>query len=231
MPVPELKPLAQAADVLTALGFRGDDVSVLPVSMQVRMPTTLSRVSRRFRKEAQRIFTPGTYTHTLNIRNGFTRLMEIPNAVESVQIHGFDPVMALNQPPPPEFPPMPQWTVEEQWLHWTDWDFWQLSGKNVDVTYSWGTPVPTDVVASVADITARNLTVDPMGALRQSKLLMSRHFRQEVADWVMSGDCGFTKADIAEAQSYRYPLPPAIIATIKQFDMSPSSAFLADTSW
>jgi len=228
----ELPPLAQAPDVLTALGFQGEDVSVLPVTMQVRMPTTLVKVSRRFRKEAQRIFTPGTYTHRLNIQNGFTRLMEAPNKVVSVTVYrpqmigpGFD----LIQIPQTAF--KPTYTVDGQWIHWSDWDFWGLNGKEVDVTYSWGTPVPSDVVAAVADITARNLTVDPMGASRQSKLLMSRHFRREVADWVMSGDTGFTKDDIDQAQSYRYPAPPIIIANLTQFDHQPSSAFLSDSSW
>jgi hypothetical protein len=259
-----LKPLAQNADVLTALGFEGSDITVLPVTMQVRMPTVLSRVSRRFRMEAQRFFTPGTYTQMLNIHAGYTRLMEPPSRIDKVKLFGramvdwtawqeggpewvtwaeggpgaedfgtdgMLVVLGLNEPPPPKTRPTPRWSVDGIWMQWTDWDFWQLNGKRLEVTYTWDTPVPPDVVSTVADIVARNLVVDPMGALRQSKLLMSRHFRQEVADWVSDGSVGFSKDDICEARSYRYPMPPAIIANITQIDASPSTAFLADTSW
>ncbi len=262
MTAPVMAPLAQQADVLQALGFDpASDISVLPPTMQNRMQPTLAKVSRRFRKEAQRFFTPGTYTQILSIHAGTTRLMEIPNAIERVRIlgraqvdwtawqeggpewvvwaegvenfgtTGMLTVLGYNEPPPPKYRPVPHWSVDGIWMSWTDWDFWQLNGKKVEITYSWDTPVPEDVVFAVADIVARNLVVDPMGAVRQSKLLMSRHFRQEVADWVMSGGTGFTKDDIDQARSYRYPCPPAIIANMTMVDASPSSAFLSDTSW
>lgn len=253
MPVPELAPLAQTADVLRALGFdpTSSDITDLPVTMQVRMSTTLAKVSRRFRKEAQRIFTPGQYTHRLMIQSGTTRLMEVPNAISGVRVFGRAQIdwFAWQEGGPewvlwaegssqeltvlgdPQQPSGPSWSVDGQWMRWTNWDFWQLNGREVEVDYSWDQPVPSDVVAAVADITARNLVVDPMGAIRQSKLLMSRHFRQEVADWVMSGGTGFTKDDIEQAQSYRYPLPPAIIARVSMLDSSPSAAFLSDSSW
>jgi hypothetical protein len=256
--VPELTPLAAVPDVLAALGFSptDDDIDSLPPTMQNRMAPTLSKVSRRFRKEAQRIFTPGQYTHRLLIQGGATRLMEAPSQVASVKVFGraqidwrawqeggpewvvwaeggetfgTDGMLSVIGDPPAGA--APTWSVDGQWIHWRDWDFWQLSGKEVEVTYSWDQPVPSDVVAAVADIVARNLVVDPMGAVRQSKLLMSRHFRQEVADWVMSGGTGFTKDDIEQAQSYRYPVPPTIIASISMMDNSPSQAFLSDSSW
>lgn len=237
MTVPELEPLAAQPDVLVALGFpRDSNISVLPGTMQVRMPTTLAKVSRRFRKEAQRIFTPGTYTHRLLIHCGATKLMEVPNAVTGVRMLGqpdiewdSDGSQWLSQSD--DVVPGPLWTVDGQWIEWTDWDFWGLSGREVEVTYSWDTPVPSDVVAAVADIAARNLVINPMGAERQSKLLMSRHYRQEMADWVMSGGTGFTKDDIEQAQSYRSVLPPVIIANTRLFDRSPSSSFLSDSSW
>lgn len=243
MAVPELAPLATSADVLVALGFPATeapdepDLSVLPPMMQNRMPMTLRKVSRRFRKEAQRIFTPGTYTHRLMIHCGATKLMEEPNAVIGVRVFGrieTDWVtwdsdgsqwLSLND----DVVPGPIWTVDGQSLQWNDWDFWGLNGREVEVTYSWDTPVPSDVVAAVADITARNLTINPMGAERQSKLLQSRHFRQEMADWVMSGGTGFTKDDIEQAQSYAPNLPPVIIANSARFDRSPT--FLSDSSW
>lgn len=256
-----LPPLAQAADVATALGVSG--VGVLPSTMQIRMEPTLAKVSRRWRKEAQRQFTPGTYTHRLQIHGGAVRLAEQPNKVISVRVRGLkqlDRYDAFNEggedwaiweaggdpggfiqtpggidnvasPPPVENHPAPRWHVEGCWLRWSDWDFWRLNGLTAEVTYSWATPVPDDVVAAVADITGRVLSVDPMSALRQSTLLMSRHFRQQVAPWVANGDTGFTDDDIAQARSYRYPAPPIIIAALSSVDISPAEAFLSDSSW
>lgn len=259
-----LPPLARPSDVLASLGFEGDDTSVLPTTMQVRMDGTLARVSRRFRKEAERFFTPGSYTQTFKIQAGAVRLMEPPSSIEKVCVLGHalidwrawqeggaqwvvwaegEPgdedfgttgmltVLGDDETPPPQARPTPHWTVNGIWMRWSDWDFWQMNGKRAEITYSWATPVPPDVVTAVADITARNLTVNPMGAERHSKLLMSRHFRQQVADWVMSGGVGFTKDDLDEARSYRYPIPPSIIASIDMVDSSPSQAFLSDTSW
>jgi hypothetical protein len=264
----QLAPLCQPSDVVTSLGLElnesdPNDVSCLPTSMRVRLPQVSQRVSRRFRFEAQRIFTPGTYTHQLDIHAGYTRLMEPPSKIERVAVlgrrfidwrnwqeggnewvvwaeggpvedfgtNGMLTVLGLDEPPPRKFHSLPSYTVEGLWMHWNDWDFWQMNGKRVDVTYSWASPVPPAVVASVADIVARCLTVDPLAAVRQSKELSSRHFRQEVAPWVNSGNVGFTPDDIAEARSYRYPLPPHIIARSTQIDASPSQAFLSDTSW
>lgn len=247
MAEPVLAPLAGHGDVRVALGVSQgqsyDDVTMLPSTMQVRMDTTLAKVSRRFRKEAQRIFTPGVYTHRLRIEGGAIRLAEVPSSVNAIGIEGLtilpdgavetpDDTTNLDWPIPQEVDsPAPTWQVVRNWILFQDWDFWRLSGRLADVNYSWDTPVPTDVVAAVADITARNLVVDPMGAERQSKLLMSRHFRQEMADWVMSGDTGFTQDDIDQARSYRYPAPPRIITHYSSQDITPSQAFLSDSSW
>lgn len=230
--------------------------------MQIRMAPTLAKVSRRWRKEAQRQFTPGTYTHALRIQGGAVRLAEVPNKVIGVRVSGLrqldydawnegggdwaiweeggDPggfietpggINNLASPPPIENHPAPRWHVEGTWLRWDDWDFWRLNGRDCQVTYSWDTPVPEDVVAAVADIVGRNLSIDPLSAVRQSKLLMSRHFRQEMADWVATGDTGFTDDDIAQARSYRYPAPPIIIAALASVDLGPAEAFLSDSSW
>lgn len=266
MTAPQSLPsLAQGSDVATALGV--DGVTVLPETMQIRMDATLAKVSRRFRKEAQRFFSPGVYTTDLKIHAGCIRLQEQPNRIVRLRIEGLhrldydawqeggedwalweeggDPggfcdlgayetpggVDNLHYPPPPENHPAPRFRVDGIWLHFSDWDFWRLNGKLCRITYSWDTPVPEDVVMAVADITARNLTIDPLSAVRQSKLLMTRHFRQEMADWVISGGTGFTKDDIEQAQSYRYLTPPVIIANMSQLDMTPSVAFLSDSSW
>ena len=251
MAVPELPPLASQDDVLTALGL--GDASMLPTTMSIRMAPTLSKASRRFRKEAQRIFTPGTYTHEFIIHAGSVRLMEVPNVVARVCVSGIEELdywawqegsedWTLWQEGADSYPqaeissqatainPL-NWFVDGQYLRWRNADFWNLNGRTAQISYGWDTPVSSDVTALVADITARNLVIDPLGATRQSKLLMSRHFRQEMADWVMSGGCGFTADDIAQAQAYRWPAPPVIIANHKQFDISPSSAFVSDSSW
>ncbi len=252
MPVAVLPPLAVADDVAESLGV--SDVTKLPSTMQIRMDTTLAKVSRRFRKEAQRIFTPGVYTHRLMIHGGTTRLMEAPNKIVKVKIDGLCQLdydssqvggeqwsaWAEGDDADLDYPPYPQsimpssghlWWTEGPWMRWKDWDYWRLEGREVDITYGWDTPVPPEVVTSVADIVGRNLSIDPLSPLRQSKLLMSRHHRQELADWVISGGTGFSKLDIEEAQSYRYPVPPVIIARMTMLEMSPSSAFLADSSW
>lgn len=220
-----LPPLASSDDVVKSLGV--NDISGLPSTMVIRMPGTLAKVSRRFRKEAQRIFTPGTYTHDIRIHAGAVRLMEKPDQIRGLRVAGLsefdwvtgDPILG------------PAWTVEGSWLVWSDWRFWRLNGRIATVTYSWDTPVPLEVVTAVGDITGRNLAVDPLSPLPQSKMLMSRYHRQDVAGWVSDGATGFTKDDIAQAQSYRYPAPTVIVANLTSGGVSPSQAFLSDSSW
>jgi hypothetical protein len=264
MPETQYPPLVRAADVMKALGIEGDDINRLPVSMRVRMEPTINRVSRRFRIEAQRIFTPGSYTQERDIHAGYSRLMEPPTRIERVRVLGRQmidwtawqeggpewvvwaeggpvedfgttgqlTVLGFNEPPPRKWRPMPRYEVNGIWLHWSDWDFWQLNGKKVEITYSWAQPQDMESMKdSVSNIVAKNLVVDPLSAVRQSKMLSSRHFRQEVNAWVNSGSYDFDANDIKEAQSYRYPIPPHIIAHMTMIDASPSQAFMSDTSW
>jgi hypothetical protein len=231
-----LPPLATDEDVAAALGVA--EASELPQSMQIRMDATLAKVSRRFRMEAERIFTPGVYAHTLRINAGAVRLMEVPSGVHGVRIEGLpqldwgtvdvaevsgggtgDPVV-----PPPEL------LVEKQWLRWEDWYYWRLSGRMADVCYSWDLDVPADVVACVADIAARVLSVDPLSSVVQSKSLVAGDFRQDVADWVLSANVGFSSADIELARSYRYPVPPSITARLTSMNEVPAQWF-SDSSW
>lgn len=253
----ELVPLAEDVDVAQSLGV--SQVSKLPTTMQVRMDRTLRRVSRRFRFEAQRVFTPGTYTHTVRIQGGATRLPEKPYAIIRIAVQGVE--QAPWSPVTPDaFPGLwvadmdwenqgfhempggmdiaageqpigPRFTVAGNWLYWNDWTQWGLSGRLCQVTYVVKDDVPEDVIDTVSAIVGRNLTVDPMGAPAQSKAIMTRHYRQELAEWVSAGNVSFTEEDIAAARAYRYPAPPMIVANMSSADNSPSSFFMSDSSW
>lgn len=236
-----LPPLATEDDVANALGVASS--SDLPQAMQIRMEQTLAKVSRRFRREAQRIFTPGTYAHTLRIHAGAVRLMEVPSEIFGVQIEGLpqldwgtvnvDEAVSGSGSGDPDFP-LPDttaaWVVEKHWLRWEDWHYWRLNGRRVEVCYAWDDAVPSDVVACVADIAGRILTVDPLSALAQSKSLSAGDFEQDVADWVSSGNRGFTEDDIELARSYRYSVPPAIVQRLTSVNVVPAE-FLSDSSW
>ena len=67
------------------------------------------------------------------------------------------------------------------------------------------------MVASVADIVARNLMLDPNSVVGQSKALETMDYRQDVADWASSGIVGMNNDDVGLARSYRYPAPPTVV--------------------
>lgn len=251
----ELAPLAADTDVAETLGV--SEVSMLPAHMTVRMDKMLRRVSRRFRFEAQRIFTPGTYTMTDRIHAGAIRLPELIDSVIGIKIQGVEqatwaldsfPALGivesdmedseftdmpggLGQTANDLVPQGPKFSVVGNWIYWDDWDFWALNGRQVRVSFVSKTAVPQDVIDSVAAIAARNLTVNPMSAVPQSKSLSTRHYRQQVSDWASDGNVGFTDSDIAQARSYRYPAPPLIVANYSVVDTSPSPFFMSDSSW
>ena len=202
--------LATAADVAAALGL--GSVDDLTEGQQARVEPLLAKVSRRFRLEAQRLFTPGTYTHILKIIGGAVRLEEVPAEVVEVKVLGVNGSSTVTT----------AYTVQQNWLlfteyrttHWDSFDDWQsrgLVGASAEVTYAWERPVPDDVVAAVADIVARNLMIDPKSAVAQSRLLMTQDYRQDIADWAASGIVGMNAEDVALARSYRYPVPPQIL--------------------
>jgi len=185
--------LATAADVAAALGL-GADTDALTEEQQARANLLLAKVSRRFRLEAQRRFTPGTYTHHLRIFAGAVRLEEIPDEVIDVKVPGVDDV---------------SYSLVANWITFDN--YWEYAGRTAEVTYTWSTPVPADVVAAVADIVARNVMLDPTSVVGQSTSLSTLDYRQDVARWASSGIVGMNDDDVALARSYRYPAPSTIV--------------------
>ena len=183
--------LATAADVAAALGL--DELSEV---QEARANLLLAKVSRRFRLEAQRQFTPGTYTQELRIFGGAVRLEEDPDEVLNVSVPGVDSV---------------SYSVVQNWLSFDDYQSLNLVGKSASVTYSWSKPVPSDVVAAVADIVARNLMLDPKSVVGQSTSVSTKDYRQDIAPWASEGIVGMNDEDIKVARSYRYPAPPSIV--------------------
>src|SRR5438270_2462642 len=106
----ELDPLCEDTDVAEALGVSSP--SRLPATMQTRMPRMLRRVSRRFRFEAQRIFTPGTYTHTVRIQGGASRLPEKPYAIIRLAVQGVEQA-PWSSVSPESFPGL--WVADSDW--------------------------------------------------------------------------------------------------------------------
>ncbi len=202
--------LATVADVAAALGL--GSVDALTDGQKARAELLLAKVSRRFRLEAQRRFTPGTYTHYIKILDGAVRLEEEPDEVVEVKVLGANGDTSITT----------AYEVHRNWLHFTEYHVTQWSsfddrqsrglvGATAQITYSWERPVPADVVDAVADITARNLMLDPTSVVGQSKTLATMDYRQDVADWAAAGIVGMNDDDIELARSYRYPAPPSIV--------------------
>ena len=186
--------LATAADVAAALGLA--DESDLSDEQAVRVDPLLAKVSRRFRLEAQRSFTPGTYTHYLRIHGGAVRLEEVPSQVTSVTVLGVTDL---------------SYELLNNWLVFDDWQSLRINGQTAEIVYQWEADVPADVVAAVADIVARNLMLDPKSVVAQSTSLQTKDYSQSMADWVSEGVVGMNGDDVTLARSYRYPAPPSVV--------------------
>ena len=186
--------LATAADVAAALGLA--DADALSDEQAVRVNPLLAKVSRRFRLEAQRSFTPGTYTHFLRIHAGAVRLEEIPSQVTSVTVSGVTDI---------------DYSLLNNWMLFDDWRSLRINGQTAEIVYQWETPVPADVIAAVADIVARNLMLDPKSVVAQSTSLQTKDYSQSMADWVSEGVVGMNGDDVTLARSYRYPAPPSVV--------------------
>lgn len=189
-------PLATVDDVSSALGLIGDNT--LTQAQQARAIPLLALVSRRFRLEAGRVFTPGTYTHTFKIHRGAIRLMETPTEVTSVTVSGVTT--------------QPGYTVERDWVLFDDWESQSLNGRDVTVVYSWTAEVPTAVVAAVASIVARTLTVDPNSIVAQASQLTTPDYSMSVAPWARDASVSaMSEDDIDLARSFRKPRAAPIV--------------------
>lgn len=101
-------------------------------------------------------------------------------------------------------------TVDGQWVVCEYRNRPVPSGVVVTVTYTHSAEVSDDVVAEVAGIVARHLTVDPTSAEAQSVRLATDSFSQQFADWV--SDTGLlTESECEMARSYRYPGSTVVI--------------------
>lgn len=190
-----MAPLAGADDVALALGL--EDADTLSAAQTLRLGGLLARVSREFRREAGRGFAPGTSTVKLLTVAGRVRLPEPVDSEDDVAtvvltVDGTEPDWVLDG--------------QELVLEISGRDLW--SGVSVTVTYTHSGEIPDDVVAAVAAIVARHLTLDPnLGAVTE---MAAGPFRQRFADWT-NGTALLTADDCAAARAYRYPGTAIII--------------------
>lgn len=183
--------LATDDDVAQALGLA--DASALSSAQSNRVAGLLARVSREFRREAERVFTPGTSTVRLLTVGDRVRLPETITTVTSVIDDDGDTV---------------DYTVDGQELVLETSGYPLWSGVPITVTYTHSEAVPADVVAAVAAIVARHLTVDPsVGPVTE---MYVGPFRQRYADWT-NRTALLTEDDCAAARAYRYPGTAVIV--------------------
>jgi hypothetical protein len=193
-------PLASADDVAQALGL--DDAAALSEAQGNRVDGLLARVSREFRREAERVFTPGTSTVRLLTVAGRVHLAETVTDVDDIEevtfrdCRGDEVTLGFE--------------LDGQDLI-VDYNGSVLpSGVPVTVTYTSTADVPDEVKASVAAIVARHLTVDPNSAEAKSTELAAGPFRTRYAEWT-SNHALLTEGECEEARSYRYPASSIII--------------------
>lgn len=195
-----MDPLAAADDVAQALGLA--DAEALSASQSARVDGLLLRVSREFRREAERVFTPGTSTVRLLTVAGRVHLAETVTDVDDIETvtywdcRGVETELGFK--------------LDGQDLI-VDYNGSVLpSGVPVTVTYTSTAGVPDEVKAAVAAIVARHLTVDPNSAEAKATELAAGPFRTRYADWT-SNHALLTEEECEEARSYRYPASSIII--------------------
>jgi len=182
--------LATSDDVATALGLA--DSTELTASQAARVDTLLARVSAAFVAEAGRPFTPGTDTVRLLCVAGRVRLPEPVSVVGDVSSVTFE------------------YSGDTTDVDYTLYGTRELvceyrnvaitTGTYVTVTYTHSGAVPAAVVADVAAIVARLLTVEPS----EGKVLSESAgpFSVRYADWSAASTL-LTRDELATARSYR----------------------------
>lgn len=197
-----MDPLATANDVAQALGLASS--SELSAAQSARVAGLLARVSREFRREAERDFTPGITTVRLLTVAGRVHLVETVESVDDVTSATmqdcYGDTVALD------------YALNGQQLVLEDDGYPLPSGVAVTVTYTHTAAVPDEVVATVAGIVARHLTVDPNSAAAQATDMAAGPFRTRYAEWT-SATSLLTEQECAQARSYRYPGTSIIIQT------------------
>lgn len=180
-----MAPLASLDDVAHALGL--ENQAALGADQVFRCGPLLTKISREFRREAGCQFSPGrTKVRLLTVAGR----VSLPDGLgEDGEVHSVTGIDGLS------------WTVDDDELVLAA-RCGVGTGRRVTVDYTHNEPVPEEVVATVAAIVVRYLSVDPTSAVAQSTFLGSEHFQQRFADWV-SSSVKLTGDDCDFARSYR----------------------------
>ncbi len=190
-----MAPLATADDVAKELGL--DNAAALSAAQANRVEGLLARVSREFRRESGRQFSPGTTTVELLTVAGRIQLPDPVSGEDDI-----DTVVLTADGTEPD------WVLDGQALVLEISGVSLWSGVPVTVTYTHPGEIPGDVVSAVASIVARHLTLDPnMGPVTE---VAAGPFRQKLAEWT-NETALMTASDCETARSYRYPGTAIII--------------------
>lgn len=186
--------LASSADVAAALGL--EDENELTASQQARVEGLLERVSRVFQREAGRTFTAGSVTVRALTVEGRVHLPDPPTGTSVTVTDLCGETL--------------EGVIEDDYVDIARNGCPVPTGVIVLVQYTRDAP-PAAVVAAVAGIVARHLTIEPGSPEAISTdLTAGADYRQRLADWV-SSTALLTDDELAEARSYRYPVPNVII--------------------
>lgn len=190
-----MDPLASLDDVAHALGL--EDAAALGDARTARSTPILAKISREFRREAGREFTPGrTKVKLLTVAGRIA----LPDGLgETGTVHSIAGIDV------------------DDLTHEVDDDELVIcrngrsigTGVMVKIDYTHNEPVPDEVSGTVGAIVARYLTVDPTSAVAQSTFLASEFYQQRFADWV-SRSVKLTEEDCEFARSYQ-PRPVTVI--------------------
>lgn len=199
--------LAAAADVASELGLSNE--GQLSTVQANRIPGLLIKASAVFRRAAGRQFTPGSFTHRLQVVGGRVRLLESPVTVVTSVVD--DSGNAVS------------YTRNGDWLnvsshHDTEASFTCYqpsdlrSGWFVTVEYDGGA-IPDEVTVTVAQVVVRALNADPTAATgirSHEQTLGPMTERKQFFDWAVEA-VPLTEDELAFAESFRYPSTNRIV--------------------